>query len=41
MTLIRSTVSPWVIRAKLGDITRLHITNVEKARDATHDLSIP
>ena len=38
MTL--STVSPWVIRAKLGDIIRLHITNVEKVRDATHDFSI-
>jgi len=41
MTVIRSTIRPWVIRAKQGDIIRLHITNVEKVRDATHDFGVP
>ncbi|MBM3897871.1 MAG: Sec-dependent nitrous-oxide reductase [Thaumarchaeota archaeon] len=39
-TLLRSTISPDIIRAKQGDIIRLHLTNPETVRDGTHGFTI-
>uniref|UniRef100_A0A7C5LEV6 Nitrous-oxide reductase n=1 Tax=Caldiarchaeum subterraneum TaxID=311458 RepID=A0A7C5LEV6_CALS0 len=39
-TEIRSTITPDIIRCKAGDLVRLHITNVETARDATHAFAL-
>ena len=41
MTAKRSHFIPDVIRLKQGEEVRLHVTNVETARDATHGLAIP
>ncbi len=40
MTAIRSHFTPEHIHVKQGDIVRIHITNVERARDATHGFAI-
>ena len=39
-TLIRSTITPDIMKAKVGDIVRIHLTNVEYTRDATHGFCI-
>ncbi|HIQ12834.1 MAG TPA: cytochrome C, partial [Thermoprotei archaeon] len=39
-TLIRSTITPDIIRVKQGDIVRIYATNVETTPDATHGFSI-
>jgi nitrous-oxide reductase len=40
MTQVRSQFRPDIIRVKEGDHVILHITNVERARDATHGLAL-
>ncbi len=40
MTAIRSHFNPEHIRVKQGDNVVLHITNIERARDATHGFAI-
>jgi len=39
-TLLRSTMAPDIIRVKQGDLVRIHWTNVETVRDATHGFGI-
>lgn len=39
-TLVRSTITPDIIRVKQGDLVRIHWTNVETVRDATHGFGI-
>jgi nitrous-oxide reductase len=39
-TLVRSTMTPDIIRVKQGDLVRIHWTNVETVRDATHGFGI-
>lgn len=41
MTATRSNYRPDIIRVKKGDTVVLHVTNTEKAKDATHGLAIP
>ncbi|MDR7418617.1 MAG: Sec-dependent nitrous-oxide reductase [Armatimonadota bacterium] len=41
MTAARSNYRPDVIRVKKGDTVVLHISNTEKARDASHGFAIP
>jgi nitrous-oxide reductase len=41
MTAMRSNFRPDVIRVKKGDTVVLHISNTEKAKDATHGFAIP
>lgn len=36
MTFIRSHITPDIIRVKEGDLVRLHITSLERARDVIH-----
>jgi nitrous-oxide reductase len=40
MTLVRSQFRPDIIRVKEGDHVILHVTNVERARDATHGMAL-
>jgi plastocyanin len=40
MTQVRSHFTPDTIRVKEGDLVRLHVTNLEQARDATHGFGI-
>lgn len=40
MTAIRSHFNPEHIKVKEGDKVKLHITNIERARDATHGFAI-
>ncbi len=40
MTAIRSHFTPDIVRVKLGDTVRLHITNLEQAYDATHGFAL-
>ena len=40
MTQVRSHFTPDTIRVKEGDVVRLHVTNLEQARDATHGFGI-
>ncbi len=40
MTQVRSQFRPDIIRVKEGDHVILHLTNVERARDATHGLAL-
>ncbi len=40
MTATRSHFTPDVIRVKQGDTVKLHITNIEQTRDATHGFAI-
>ena len=40
MTQVRSHFTPDTIRVKQGDRVRLHVTNLEQARDATHGFGI-
>ena len=40
MTAIRSHFNPEHIKVKEGDKVKLHITNIERARDATHGFGI-
>jgi nitrous-oxide reductase len=39
-TLVRSTMTPDLIRVKQGDLVRLHLTNIETTKDATHAFSL-
>jgi len=39
-TLIRSTITPDIIRVKQGDLVRIHLTNVETTKDATHAFAV-
>ena len=39
-TLIRSTITPDIIRVRQGDLVRIHLTNVETTPDATHGFAI-
>ena len=41
MTAVRSHFTPEHVKVKEGDKIRWHITNVERAKDATHGFSIP
>lgn len=41
MTAMRSHYTPDIVRVKKGDHVTMHITNIEKAKDATHGFSIP
>lgn len=40
LTLVRSHLTPDVIRVKQGDTVRLHLTNIEQTQDATHGFAI-
>ena len=40
-TVRRSTITPDIIRARLGDHVTLHLTNVETTPDATHGFAMP
>ena len=40
MTLIRSTITPDIIRCKQGDLVRIHMTNIETTKDATHAFAV-
>ncbi|MHB1557507.1 MAG: Sec-dependent nitrous-oxide reductase [Isosphaeraceae bacterium] len=40
MTLVRSTITPDTIKVKQGDTVKLHITNLEQTRDATHGFCV-
>ena len=40
MTLVRSQFRPDIMRVKEGDHVILHVTNVERARDATHGMAL-
>ncbi|MFQ5473597.1 MAG: cupredoxin domain-containing protein, partial [Dehalococcoidia bacterium] len=40
MSATRSHFTPDVIRVKQGDTVKLHITNIEQTRDATHGFAI-
>lgn len=40
MTATRSHFTPDIIRVKQGDTVKLHITNIEQTRDATHGFAI-
>jgi nitrous-oxide reductase len=40
MTQVRSQYRPDIIRVKQGDHVTIHMTNVERARDATHGLAL-
>ncbi|MBI3268045.1 MAG: Sec-dependent nitrous-oxide reductase [Planctomycetes bacterium] len=40
MTQVRSQFRPDILRLKEGDHVILHVTNVERARDATHGLAL-
>ncbi len=40
MTTVRSQFRPDILRFKQGDHVILHVTNVERARDATHGLAL-
>ncbi|MBI4228876.1 MAG: cupredoxin domain-containing protein, partial [Deltaproteobacteria bacterium] len=40
MTAIRSHFNPEHIKVKEGDKVKIHITNIERARDATHGFGI-
>ncbi len=40
MTEVRSTITPDIIRCKQGDLLRLHITNIETTKDATHAFAV-
>ncbi len=39
-TLIRSTMTPDIIRVKQGDLVRIHLTNIETTKDATHAFAV-
>jgi nitrous-oxide reductase len=39
-TLVRSTMTPDLIRVKQGDLVRIHLTNIETTKDATHAFSL-
>jgi len=41
MTAVRSHFTPEHVKVKEGDTIRWHITNIERAQDATHGFSIP
>jgi nitrous-oxide reductase len=41
MAVIRSTFTPDVVQAKVGDKVRFHLTNVEQTIDAIHGFAIP
>jgi nitrous-oxide reductase len=41
MSVIRSTFTPDVVQAKVGDKVRFHLTNVEQTVDAIHGFSVP
>lgn len=40
MTLVRSQFRPDILRVKEGDHVTIHMTNVERARDATHGYAL-
>jgi len=40
MSAQRSHFTPDIIRVKRGDHVKLHITNVEQTRDATHGFAV-
>ena len=40
MTVVRSTITPDIVRVKQGDIVRIYITNIETTKDATHGFAI-
>ena len=40
MSATRSHYSPDIIRVKQGDTVKLHITNIEQTRDATHGFAV-
>ncbi len=39
-TLVRSTMTPDLIRVKQGDLVRLHYTAIETTKDATHGFAV-
>ena len=39
-TLVRSTITPDIIRVKQGDLVRIHLTNIENTKDATHAFAV-
>jgi nitrous-oxide reductase len=41
MSVVRSTFTPDVVQAKVGDRVRFHLTNVEQTVDAIHGFAIP
>jgi nitrous-oxide reductase len=41
MTAMRSRFTPDIVRVKKGDHVVMHVTNIEKAKDATHGFAIP
>ncbi|HHN78244.1 MAG TPA: cytochrome C, partial [Phycisphaerales bacterium] len=41
MTAIRSHFNPEHVKVKQGDHVRWHITNIERAFDATHGFAVP
>ncbi len=41
MTAMRSHFNPDIVRVKEGDHVVMHITNIERAKDATHGFAIP
>ena len=41
MTVMRSQFTPDIIRVREGEDVVLHLTNIERTRDATHGFAIP
>jgi nitrous-oxide reductase len=41
MSVIRSTFTPDVVQAKVGDKVRFHLTNIEQTVDAIHGFAVP
>jgi nitrous-oxide reductase len=41
MTSVRSHFTPDIIRLEVGDEVTWHVTNIERAQDATHGLAVP